>query len=284
MSFDFLKGHGTENDFVVVPDPDGELLGKVDPGLVAAVCDRRAGIGGDGLIRVIRCSSVADPAARAAGVEGVEWFMDHWNRDGSSAEMCGNGARVFARYLDDSGLVDSSVPLLIGTRAGTRRVVYENDGTITVEMGTPVLRGDTKVTVGDRTWLATHVDMGNPHAVVSVGDNVEAPTLLEPPGYDQAEYPDGVNVEFVARVGPRRLAMRVFERGSGETRSCGTGACAAVAAIAATEPAGRRPARELPTSYQVDVAGGELSVTCRPDGRVDLTGPAEIVAVGTWLG
>jgi diaminopimelate epimerase len=284
VSFDFLKGHGTENDFVIVPDPDGELLGALNPALVTAVCDRRTGIGGDGLIRVIRCSSVADPTARAAAAQGVEWFMDHRNRDGSTSEMCGNGARVFARYLDDSGLVDSTVPLLIGTRAGTRRVVYENDGTITVDMGTPVLRGDTKVTVGERTWLATHVDMGNPHAVVSVGQNAEAPTLLQPPGYDEAEYPDGVNVEFVARVGPRRLAMRVFERGSGETRSCGTGACAAVAATAATDLAGRARASELPTSYQVDVAGGELSVTWWGEGRVELGGPAEIVAVGTWLG
>jgi diaminopimelate epimerase len=284
VSFDFLKGHGTENDFVIVPDPDGEVLGAVDPALVAAVCDRRTGIGGDGLIRVIRCSSVADPTARAAAAQGVEWFMDHRNRDGSTSEVCGNGARVFARYLDDLGLIDSSVPLLVGTRAGIRQVRYENDGTITVDMGTPVLRGDTKVTVGDRTWLATHVDMGNPHAVVSVGENAAAPTLLEPPGYDEAEYPDGVNVEFVARVGPRRLAMRVFERGSGETRSCGTGACAAVAATVATDYVELARAPELPTSYQVDVAGGELSVTRRPDGRVDLTGPAEIVAVGAWLG
>ena len=283
MGFDFLKGHGTENDFVVVPDPDGELLGKVDPALVAAICDRRAGIGGDGLIRVIRCAAVDDPAARVSAAQGVEWFMDHWNRDGSSTEMCGNGARVFARYLDDSGLVDSSVPLLIGTRAGIRQVRYENDGTITIDMGTPVLRGDTKVTVGERTWLATHVDMGNPHAVVSVGELSDAPKSLQPSGYDEAEYPDGVNVEFVARLKPRRMAMRVFERGSGETRSCGTGACAVVAATVANDLAGRARRPES-TSYQVDVAGGTLSVTWQPDGRVDLSGPAEIVAVGTWLG
>ena len=283
MSFDFLKGHGTENDFVIVPDPDGELLGRVvDPAVVTALCDRRTGIGGDGLIRVIRSSAVGDPLAQAAAAEGAEWFMDHWNRDGSSSEMCGNGARVFARYLDDSGLIDSSVPLLIGTRAGVRQVTYENEGTITVDMGTPVLRGDTKVTVGERTWLAVHIDMGNPHAVVSIGELGEAPIPLEPPGYDRDEYPDGVNVEFVTRLGPSRVAMRAFERGSGETRSCGTGACAAVAATAATDLVDT--ARPGPTSYQVDVVGGTLSVTWRPDGPVDLTGPAEIVAVGTWLG
>lgn len=284
VSFDFLKGHGTENDFVVVPDPDGELFGAVDPALVAAVCDRRAGVGGDGLIRVVRCSAADDPAARAAAGEGVEWFMDHRNRDGSAAEMCGNGARVFARYLDEAGLVDNSAALLIGTRAGIKQVTYETDGTITVDMGTPDLRGDVKVTVGQRTWVATHVDLGNPHAVVAVGDLSEAGPLLESPGYDEADYPQGVNVEFVARIAPRRVAMRVFERGSGETRSCGTGACAAMVTTAATSLASHQLAPEAPTTYQVDVLGGELAVTWRPDGHMDLTGLAEIVAVGTWLG
>jgi diaminopimelate epimerase len=283
VSFDFLKGHGTENDFVLVPDPDGELLG-VDPALVAAVCDRRGGIGGDGLIRVVRSIAVDDPAARNAATQGVEWFMDHRNRDGSVAEMCGNGARVFARYLDESGLVDSSAPLLIGTRAGIKQVTYEADGTITVDMGVPDIRGDVKITVGQQSWPATHVDMGNPHAVVAVGDLSEAGALLEPPGYDEADYPQGVNVEFVARIAAGRVAMRVFERGSGETRSCGTGACAAVVATAASSLASQAKAPGAPMTYQLDVAGGKLVVTWRPDGHVQLTGPAEIVAVGTWVG
>jgi diaminopimelate epimerase len=284
VSFDFLKGHGTENDFVVVPDPDGDLLGGVEPELVATICDRRAGIGGDGLIRVVRCSSSGDPAAEAAAAQGVEWFMDHRNRDGSSAEMCGNGARVFARYLDEAGLVDTSVPLLIGTRGGIKRVTYEADGTVTVDMGKPTLRGDVKITVGQRSWVAANVDMGNPHAVATVADLDEAGPLCESPGYDEADYPQGVNVEFVVRVAPGRVAMRVFERGSGETRSCGTGACAAVVATVATKLPGHAQAPDVPTSYEVDVQGGQLMVTWQPDGHVDLTGAAEMVAVGTWLG
>ncbi len=284
VSFDFLKGHGTENDFVLVPDHDGELLGAVDPAMVAAVCDRRAGIGGDGLIRVVRCSAVDDPAARSAATQGVEWFMDHRNRDGSVAEMCGNGARVFARYLDEAGLVDSSAPLLLGTRAGIKQVTYEAGGAITVDMGVPDLRGDVKITVGQRTWPATHIDMGNPHAVVAVGDLSEAGALLEPPGYDEADYPKGVNVEFVTQLAPRRVAMRVFERGSGETRSCGTGACAAVVASIASSLTSPATVPDVPMTYRVDVVGGELAVTWRPDGQVDLTGPAEIVSVGTWVG
>jgi diaminopimelate epimerase len=284
VSFDFLKGHGTENDFVLIPDPEGELLGAVDPALAAAVCDRRAGIGGDGLIRVVRCSAVDDPAAQNAATQGVEWFMDHWNRDGSVAEMCGNGARVFARYLDEAGLVDSSAPVLIGTRAGIKQLTYEAGGSITVDMGVPDIRGDVKITVGERTWSATHIDMGNPHAVVAVGDLSEAGVLLEPPGYDEGAYPQGVNVEFVARIAPGRVAMRVFERGSGETRSCGTGACAAAVATAASSLASHAKAPDATTTYRVDVPGGELAVTWRPDGHVQLTGPAVIVAVGTWVG
>jgi diaminopimelate epimerase len=284
VSFDFLKGHGTENDFVLVPDPDGELLGALDPALVVTVCDRRTGIGGDGLIRVVRCDALDDPAARNAATQGVEWFMDHRNRDASVAEMCGNGARVFARYLDEAGLVDSSAPLLIGTRAGIKQVTYEAGGAITVDMGVADIRGDVKITVGQRTWPATHIDTGNPHAVITVGDVSEAGGLLEPPGYNEADYPHGVNVEFVARIAPGRVAMRVFERGSGETRSCGTGACAAAVATAASNLASHVTAPDAVTTYQVDVSGGELAVTWRPDGHVQLTGPAEIVAVGTWVG
>jgi diaminopimelate epimerase len=284
VSFDFLKGHGTENDFVLVPDSDGELLGALDPALVVTVCDRRAGIGGDGLIRVVRCDAIDDPAARNAAAQGVDWFMDHRNRDASVAEMCGNGARVFARYLDEAGLVDSSAPLLIGTRAGVKLVTFEASGAITVDMGVADIRGDVKITVGRRTWPATHIDTGNPHAVITVGDVSEAGGLLEPPGYDEADYPEGVNVEFVARIARGRVAMRVFERGSGETRSCGTGACAAAVAMAASSLASRATAPDAVTTYQVDVPGGELVVTWRPDGHVQLTGPAEIVAVGTWVG
>ena len=272
-SFAFLKGHGTENDFVLLPDPDGSAHGSLSPDLVAALCDRRAGIGGDGVLRVIRCEAYDDPAAVAARGE-AEWFMDYRNSDGSISEMCGNGVRVFARYLADHEGVDTTGPLPIGTRAGTKVLRFEDDGRITADMGSPEVFDESKVAVGERSWAATHVSMGNPHAVAFVDSLEDAGPLLESPTYDAGDYPHGVNIEFVVRRGERHVAMRVFERGSGETRSCGTGACAVMVAAATADGAGRR------STYQVDVPGGELEVTWTEDDRVLLTGPAVIVASG----
>ena len=253
MSYPFFKGHGTENDFVIVP-ADVELT----PERVRALCDRRAGIGGDGVIRAVR--------------EDGRWFMDYRNSDGSESEMCGNGIRLYARYLRDHE--DATFPLEIGTRDGVKTIREEADG-FTADLGSPQLLGDTKVAVGDRSWPAVHVDMGNPHAVAFVDDLADAGPLLEPPLHDTSVYPDGVNVEFVVRREPGHIAMRVHERGSGETRSCGTGACAAMVAAAAVDGAGPGSA------YRVDVPGGTLTVTWTEDDRVLLTGPAVIVARGT---
>ncbi len=274
MSFAFLKGHGTENDFVLLPDPDGTVHGDLDADLVAALCDRRAGLGADGVMRVVRCASYDDPAAVAARAE-AEWFMDYRNSDGSTSEMCGNGVRVFARYLIDREGATS--PVRVGTRAGVKTLTVTDDGRITVDMGSPALRGDTKVGVGERRWPATHVSMGNPHAVAFVDSLDDAGPLLEAPSYDADDYPEGVNVEFVVRRGERHVAMRVHERGSGETRSCGTGACAVMVAAALADGAGRG------ATYRVDVPGGTLEVTWSEDDRVLLTGPAELVAEGNWL-
>ncbi len=272
-TFPFLKGHGTENDFVLLPDPDGSVHGDLAPGLVAALCDRRAGIGGDGVMRVVRSEAYDDPAAVA--VRGAaEWFMDYRNSDGSVSEMCGNGVRVFARYLADHEGVDTTRPLPIGTRAGIKTVTFEPDGQVTVDMGEPTVLGETKVGVGERSWPATNIGMGNPHAVAFVDSLDEAGPLLESPAYDPAAYPDGVNVEFVARRGERHVAMRVHERGSGETRSCGTGACAVTVASALADGSGRG------TTYVVDVPGGRLRVTWADDNHVLLTGPAVLVARG----
>jgi diaminopimelate epimerase len=274
VSIRFLKGHGTENDFVLLPDPDGSVHGDLDAALVVALCDRRAGIGADGVLRVVRCASYDDPAAVAARDE-AEWFMDYRNSDGSVSEMCGNGVRVFARYLiDHEGAV---APLRIGTRAGVKTLTLTDDGRVTADMGSPVVVGETKVAVGDRSWPATHVSMGNPHAVAFVDSLDEAGPLLDPPLHDPVEYPAGVNVEFVVRRGERHVAMRVHERGSGETRSCGTGACAVMVASALADAAGRG------TTYTVDVPGGRLEVTWTEDDRVLLTGPAVLVAEGYWL-
>ena len=274
--FPFVKGHGTENDFVLLPDADGRVHGVLDPALVAALCDRRAGIGGDGVIRVVRCDASDDPAAVAARGEAT-WFMDYRNSDGSPSEMCGNGVRVLARYLADHEGVPTTEPLPIATRAGTKVLTFEPDGRVTADMGSPRELGEAKVSVGDRSWPAAHVSMGNPHAVAFVDALSEAGDLRVSPSYDPGVFPHGVNVEFVVRRAPRHVVMRVHERGSGETRSCGTGACAVMVAAAVAD--GVRP-ESGPVSYRVDVPGGELTVTWTPENRVLLTGPAVLVAEG----
>ncbi|MFJ3209445.1 diaminopimelate epimerase [Streptomyces flaveolus] len=278
----FLKGHGTENDFVIVPDPGNAI--DLPPAAVAALCDRRAGIGGDGLLHVVR--SAAHPEAKDMAAE-AEWFMDYRNGDGSVAEMCGNGVRVFARYLQHAGHVTAG-DLAVATRGGVKRVHLSKDGDVTVGMGRALLpEGDVEVSVGERSWPARNVNMGNPHAVAFVADLEHAGSLYDPPPYrPAAAYPDGVNIEFVVDRGPRHVAMRVHERGSGETRSCGTGACAVAVATARRD--GADPAATgTPVTYTVDVPGGTLVITERPDGEIEMTGPAVIVAEGeidtTWL-
>ncbi|MEU3445521.1 diaminopimelate epimerase [Actinospica acidiphila] len=278
----FLKGHGTENDFVIVPDPENAL--ELSAAAVAALCDRRAGIGGDGLLHVVR--SAAHPEARAMADE-AEWFMDYRNGDGSVAEMCGNGVRVFARYLQHAGHVGEG-DLAIATRGGVKTVHIAKDGDITVGMGRAVLpEGDVTVAVGERGWPARNVNMGNPHAVAFVADLADAGSLFAAPSFaPEAAYPDGVNVEFVVDRGPRHVAMRVHERGVGETRSCGTGACAVAVAAARRDGVDPR-VTGLPVTYTVDLPGGTLVITEQPDGRIEMTGPAVIVAEGAieaeWL-
>ncbi len=190
----FLKGHGTENDFVLLPDADGTVHGDLSADRVRALCDRRAGIGGDGVLRVVR-SSVIDPSQ--AG--DAEWYMDYRNADGSVSEMCGNGIRLFVRHLVDEGLARGG-RVRVGTRDGVKELTLDGD-LITVDLGIPKVLDETMVAVGDRSWPAQHVDMGNPHAVAMVGELDEAGPLREPPVHDPAVYPDGVNVEFVGAAG-----------------------------------------------------------------------------------
>ena len=256
----FLKGHGTENDFVLLPDPDGAL--DLTPGLVTRLCDRRAGIGGDGVLRVVRSQHVEE-ADRSA-----EWFMDYRNADGSIAEMCGNGVRVYARYLVTSGLAGPG-HLRLATRGGVKEVEVAAEGPVSVDMG-PAVVGEP-VDVDGRP--ATFVDMGNPHAVLPV-DSVDALGELRTSRLD-------LNVEYVEDVSPTAIRMRVHERGVGETRSCGTGACAAVVATSL------RTGTPRGTTYDVEVPGGMLEVTWREDGHVVLAGPAVLLAEGEvsreWL-
>ena len=262
--YEFLKGHGTHNDFVLLPDHDGTVHGDLDPARVRALCDRRGGIGGDGVLRVVRGEEL--------------WFMDYRNADGSISEMCGNGVRVFGRHLVEEGLADPTQPLPIDTRDGIKTLTFADgavDGEVTVDMGTPKLLGESSVGVGERTWPAVHVDTGNPHAVAFVDDLADAGSLTSPPVVDAAVYPNGVNVEFVVRRGAHHVAMRVHERGSGETQSCGTGACAVAVAAASADGA------ERGTPYRVDLPGGTLTITWLEDGRVLMAGPALVVARGT---
>lgn len=218
----------------------------------------------------------------------AEWFMDYRNADGSVAEMCGNGVRVFVRHLERAGLAKAG-EIAVATRAGVRRTsLAEDTGEVTVAMGPATLPGgEVTVRVGARAWPAVHVTTGNPHAVAFVEELAQAGSLLDAPEVAPATaYPNGVNVEFAVGRGPRHVAMRVHERGSGETRSCGTGACAVM--VAAARRDGLDPASDgEPATYTVDVPGGRLVITERTDGEVEMTGPAVIVAEGVidagWL-
>ncbi|HWS33307.1 MAG TPA: diaminopimelate epimerase [Actinoplanes sp.] len=271
----FTKGHGTGNDFVILPDPDGELT--LSPTLVAALCDRRKGIGGDGVIRVVRSAKHPE----AAGLAGeAEWFMDYHNSDGSIAEMCGNGLRVFVRYLLTHGLATPGpAGLPVATRAGVL-VAEIGPGTIRARMTTPRVYAGSTATLGHLTLPGVAVDCGNPHLVCGLHDGVAlaALDLTRVPLHDAAVFPKGVNVEFVEQAEPlhgvdRHVRMRVHERGSGETQSCGTGALA-VGAVAL------RDAGLTAGSVAVDVLGGRLVVTADADGGWWLEGPAVLVADG----
>ncbi|GAB3001590.1 diaminopimelate epimerase [Amycolatopsis acidiphila] len=262
MAIEFLKGHGTQNDFVLLPDPDGRL--ELTPGRVAALCDRRRGLGADGVLRVVRSTALGLPS------EG-EWFMDYRNADGSVAEMCGNGMRVFARYLAERGLAEGP-EFLVGSRAGDKPVVVHPDGTVTVHMGPASVTGASVAIVDGRDFSGVAVNVGNPHLVSVVDGDVAELDLREEPRYDEDFFPEGVNLEFVNPLGEGALRMRVYERGVGETRSCGTGTVAAVAA--ALHLAGTDTGEST-----VDVPGGRVTVTMKR-GESTLTGPAEFVARG----
>jgi diaminopimelate epimerase len=273
-TLEFSKGHGTGNDFVIVPDPEGAMV--LTPKLVRALCDRRFGIGADGVLRVVR-SSEFPPAPRYGAppppTEGAEWFMDYRNADGSVAETCGNGIRVFARYLVETELVAAD-RLTIGTRAGVVAAVVTGDA-VSVSMGLPRVSGQGAARVGGRDLPGTAVDCGNPHLVCPVPDAraLADLDLTGPPVVDPALFPDGVNVEFTAPVDHHRVAMRVHERGVGETPSCGSGACAVAAATL-------RAAGQTGGVVTVDVPGGRLTVSLTGEECV-LTGPAVLVAHGT---
>ncbi len=282
----FAKGHGTGNDFVIIADPDG--LFELSPDQVAALCDRHFGIGADGVLRVVRSSAIPEGAAALAEEPAAEWFMDYRNADGTLAEMCGNGVRVFAHYLLGMGLaqLEPGATLPIGTRAGVRDVMRSENG-YQVDLGRWRLSGDDPLARArglavPRPGLG--IDVGNPHVVVALASEEELATLdlSRPPELDPAP-PAGANVEFVVpgeplvRDGIGQVSMRVYERGSGETLSCGTGVAAT--ALAVRYWAGDR----APDHWRVHVPGGVLGVRmfAAEDGEhVALSGPAQIVFTG----
>ncbi|MFB1427633.1 diaminopimelate epimerase [Micrococcus endophyticus] len=291
----FTKGHGTGNDFVLLADPDGNV--HLEAAQVAVLADRHRGIGGDGVIRAVPSRHVEEGRALLAAHPEAEWFMDYRNGDGSIAEMCGNGVRVFVHFLAEKGLVDLAPgeSITIGTRAGVKTVSRLAHG-YAIDMGPwsyldPELAEEA---ASDAMVLAAgladprpalSVSMGNPHTVAPVAsfEDLEGLDLTRAPEVDPAPA-HGTNVEFVAaheplvREGVGRVRMRVHERGVGETQSCGTGACAVAVAMRAWSGEGGSD------SWLVEVPGGVLGVdfVAHPDGteHVVLAGPAELVFDG----
>jgi diaminopimelate epimerase len=276
----FAKGHGTQNDFVVLPDL-GAML-DLSPSVVSALCDRRRGLGADGVLRVITAGAALEAGVLdrlPEGVAGDDWYMDYRNADGSVAQMCGNGVRVFAHYLRTSGM-ETREEFVVASLAGPRPVVvhdvddYRAD--ITVEMGKVNRLGNGVATVGGRRLTGLGVDVGNPHLACVVPDLTDGELAIldvgAPVEFDLAQFPDGVNVEVLTPLTDGAVRMRVHERGVGETRSCGTGTVAA--ACAALEQHGKSAGEVL-----VRVPGGEVCVTIAETTSF-LRGPSILVARG----
>lgn len=250
-------GHGTENDFVIVFDEQNQL--EISAQQTAAICNRNTGIGADGLIRITKRDG--------------KWFMDYRNSDGSVAEMCGNGIRVMARYLVDRGHQPAGIFSIL-TRDGAKYLSVPESGDISVNMGqVQVVDGAISAANNGKVWNGYNINVGNPHAVVFVDSMNDVGELIDPPVVSPIDaYPEGVNVEFVEFLENGEIKMRVHERGSGETRSCGTGTCAV--ALAATMKKGMR----LPARWVINPPGGRLTVEIDPHSNAILTGPAVLLA------
>lgn len=288
----FSKGHGTQNDFVLLADLPAHL--DLTPAAVSALCDRRRGLGADGVLRVTTAGAVVAAGVLdrlPEGLDPADWYMDYRNADGSMAQMCGNGVRVFAHYLRASGLEDRD-EFVVGSLAGPRPVVVHHagpvDAEVTVEMGKVNLLGTGTATVGGRRFVGVGVDVGNPHLACLDPALTEAALaaldVAAPVEFDRGQFPGGVNVEILTapvpipespRSGPPAdgaVSMRVHERGVGETRSCGTGTVAA--AVAALAHLGASAG-----AVQVRIPGGRVSVEVT-DTTSFLRGPSVLVADG----
>ncbi|MDT5207690.1 MAG: diaminopimelate epimerase [Mycobacterium sp.] len=272
----FAKGHGTQNDFVLLPDPEGLL--SLTPAAVAALCDRRRGLGADGVLRVTKAEA-AGLERLPEGVQPGDWYMDYRNADGSIAQMCGNGVRVFAHYLRATGL-EHRDEFVVGSLAGPRPVVlhcWDNTAAdVTVEMGKTNQLGAGQAIVGGRPFAGLAIDVGNPHlACVDPDltlDELAALDVAAPVSFDRTQFPEGVNVEVLTAPNGGVVSMRVHERGVGETRSCGTGTVAAAVAALAFDGA-------TTGTLQVRIPGGEVTVAVS-DASSYLRGPSVLVAHG----
>jgi diaminopimelate epimerase len=281
----FTKGHGTGNDFVLVLDAEGAL--PLSKSQIAKICDRHFGIGADGLIRVVKSENLSEGKSVLAEEPNAIWYMDYYNADGSAAEMCGNGIRVFAKYLLDRGLAEiiDGGTLPVGTRDGVKDITKSASG-FAVDLGRWRLEAESLVEVSglDVPRPAQGIDVGNPHAVVALASDDELSNLRleDAPTIDPAPT-NGANVEFVVPKDPMvqkgvgHISMRVFERGVGETLSCGTGIAAA--ALATRYWAGTG----APNQWQVSVPGGVVGVRmfATEDGEhVGISGPAQLIFDG----
>jgi len=249
-------GHGTHNDFVLVFDAEDKLTFTADQ--VKRICDRKSGVGADGFIRITK--------------QNNQWFMDYRNADGSIAEMCGNGIRVMARYLQEHGHQPSGI-YSIDTRAGRKFLAVPDTGDISVNMGqVSQIPGEVSALKNGNSYRGFNIDVGNPHAVVFVDDLSKVGDLKVAPSVTPEDaYQDGVNVEFVQFAENNQLNMRVFERGVGETQSCGTGTCAV--ALAATIES----KKSLPIKWIINPPGGQLIVEIDGHSNATLIGPAVLV-------
>lgn len=260
----FTKMEGLGNDYIYLNGLDG--LPEDLPGLARRMSDRHFGVGSDGLICIC-------PSDRA------DFKMQMFNADGSQGEMCGNGIRCLGKYVYDKGLTRKRT-LSIETGGGLRTLeLLTEDGlvkAVRVNMGRPQVGAAMELTAGDRLWQVIPVSMGNPHAVLFVDQPEELDLATLGPSFEHhPAFPGGVNTEFVRCVSQDRLVMRVWERGSGETLACGTGACAALAAAVVRGKCGRQAAVELP--------GGVLELSWPAGQEMIMTGPATTVFEGEYL-
>lgn len=284
-SISFTKGHGTGNDFVLVLDAEGEL--SLSPKQIAKICDRRFGIGADGFIRVVKSAKLPEGKEILEVEPTAIWFMDYYNADGSAAEMCGNGVRVFARYLLDRGLakIEGGSTLAVGTRAGVKDLTQGSNG-FAVDLGRWKLTSEFTVEASgiEVARPGQGIEIGNPHVVVALSSDSELKQLklFEAPVVEPAPV-NGANVEFVVpnepmiKDGVGYFSFRVHERGVGETLSCGTGIAAA--ALATRYWAGA----SAPNQWQVQALGGVVAVRmfATEDGEhVSISGPAELTFDG----